>query len=138
LAAEVGKWWVKNSMSIDNFLNPLIFFWIELALCVSVVVVVLIGVFLAYRRLEYMERLLNKCSLIVFHSRFWGNSARGRMMRLSAITVAVLQPKRNLKRGVIDWQQVQEFPRGLKNLFRGMLFVGVVFFAFGTYFWLCK
>ncbi len=59
-------------------------------------------------------------------------------MRLSAITVAVLQPKRNLKRGVIDWQQVQEFPRGLKNLFRGMLFVGVVFFVFGTYFWLCK
>ena len=59
-------------------------------------------------------------------------------MRLSAITVAVLQPERNLKRGVIDWQQVQEFPRGLKNLFRGMLFVGVVFFVFGTYFWLCK
>ncbi|WP_193069335.1 hypothetical protein [Pseudomonas sp. K5] len=125
-------------MNIDNFLNPLIIFWIELALCVSVVVVVLIGVFLAYRRLEYMERLLNKCSLVVFHSRFWDNSARGRMMRLSAITVAVLQPKRNLKRGVIDWQQVQEFPRSLKNLFRGIYFVIVVVFMCGVVFWLRK
>ncbi len=138
MVAEVGKWWVKNSMNIDNFLNPLIIFWIELALCVSVVVVVLIGVFLAYRRLEYMERLLNKCSLVVFHSRFWDNSARGRMMRLSAITVAVLQPKRNLKRGVIDWQQVQEFPRSLKNLFRGIYFVIVVVFMCGVVFWLRK
>ena len=125
-------------MSIDNFLNPLIFFWIELALCVSVVVVVLIGVFLAYRRLEYMERLLNKCSLVVFHSRFWGNSARGRMMRLSAVAVAVLLPTWNLKRGVIDWQQVQEFPRSLKNLFRGIYFVIVVVFMCGVVFWLRK
>ena len=125
-------------MSIDNFLNPLIFFWIELALCVSVVVVVLIGVFLAYRRLEYMERLLNKCSFVVFHAQFWDNSPRGRMMRFGAGAVAVLLPKRNLKRGVIDWQQVQEFPRSLKNLFRGIYFVIVVVFMCGIIFWLPK
>jgi len=125
-------------MNIDDLLSPHVIFWFEIALCILLGTTLLIYVFLAYRRLEYMERLLNKCSFVVFHSRFWGNSARGRMMRLSAITVAALQPKRNFKRGVIDWQQVQEFPRGLKNLFRGMLLVGVVFFALGTYIWLCK
>lgn len=114
-------------MSIDDILNSHAIFLFELALCVSILIAVLVGVFLAYRRLEHMEHLLNKCSFVVFHSRFWGTSARGRMMRLSAITVAVLLPKRCLKRGLIDWQQVHDFPRGLKNLFLGMHCVGMVF-----------
>ena len=123
-------------MNINDFLSPHIIFWFEIALCISLGVALLIYVFLAYRRLEYMERLLNKCSFVVFHSQFWDNSPRGRMMRFGAVAVAVLLPKRNLKRGVIDWQQVQEFPRSLKNLFRGIYFVIVVVFMYGTVFWL--
>jgi len=60
------------------------------------------------------------------------------MMRLSAVAVAVLLPTWNLKRGVIDWQQVQEFPRSLKNLFRGIYFVIVVVFMCSVVFWLRK
>lgn len=125
-------------MSIGDIQSPYVIFLFELALCVSLLIAVLVGVFLAYRRLDHMELLLNKCSLVVFHSRFWGNSARGRMMRLSAITVAVLLPKRCLKRGVIDWQQVQAFPRWLKNILLGMHCVGVVFFTYFTALWLLK
>ena len=129
-------------MNIDDLLSPHVIFWFEIALCILLGTTLLIYVFLAYRRLEYMERLLNKCSFVVFHSQFWGNSPRGRMMRFGAVAVAVavavLLPKRNLKRGVIDWQQVQEFPRSLKNLFRGIYFVIVVVFMYGIVFWLPK
>ena len=125
-------------MNINDFLSPHIIFWFEMALCISLGVALLIYVFLAYRRLEYMERLLNKCSFVVFHAQFWDNSPRGRMMRFGAVAVAVLLPRRNLKRGVIDWQQVQEFPRSLKNLFRGIYFVIVVVFMYGIVFWLPK
>ncbi len=125
-------------LGIDYFLNSRVMFWFLVALILSINIVVLIGVFLAYRRLDYMERLLNKCSFVVFHAQFWDNSPRGRMMRFGAVAVAVLLPKRNLKRGVIDWQQVQEFPRSLKNLFRGIYFVIVVVFMYGIIFWLPK
>lgn len=125
-------------MSIEYILNSHAIFLFELALCVSLLIAVLVVVFLAYRRLERMEHLLNKCSFVVFHSRFWGNSARGRMMRLSVITVAVLLPKRCLKRGVIDWQQVQAFPPVLKNVILGVHCVGVVFFTYFTALWLLK
>ncbi len=125
-------------LGIDYFLNSRVMFWFLVALILSINIVVLIGVFLACRRLDYMERLLNKCSFVVFHAQFWDNSPRGRMMRFGAVAVAVLLPKRNLKRGVIDWQQVQEFPRSLKNLFRGIYFVIVVVFMCGVVFWLRK
>ena len=125
-------------LGIDYLLNSRVMFWFLVALILSINIVVLIGVFLAYRRLDYMERLLNKCSLVIFHSQFWGKSPRGRMMRLSAVAVAVLLPTWNLKRGVIDWQQVQEFPRSLKNLFRGIYFVIVVVFMCSVVFWLRK
>ena len=49
-------------MNINDFLSPHIIFWFEIALCISLGVALLIYVFLAYRRLEYMERLPNKCS----------------------------------------------------------------------------
>ena len=125
-------------MNINDFLSPHIIFWFEIALCISLGVALLIYVFLAYRRLEYMEHLLNKCSFVVFYTQFLDNSPRGRMMRFGAVAVAVLLPKRNLKRGVIDWQQVQEFPRSLKRLFRGIYFVIVVVFMYGIFFWLPK
>ena len=125
-------------MNINDFLSSHIIFWLEIALCISLGVALLIYVFLAYRRLDYMERLLNKCSFVVFHAQFWDNSPRGRMMRFGAVAVTVLLPKRNLKRDVIDWQQVQEFPRSLKNLFRGIYFVIVVVFTCGVVFWLRK
>lgn len=129
---------MKYSMNIDDFLSPLIILWSGLALFFSLIVVLTVYVFLAYRRLEYMERLLDKCSFITFHSQFWDNSPRGRMMRLNAVAVAVLLPKRCLKRGLIDWQQVQEFPRVFKRLFQGMFFVSLFFFVCGAFIWLRK
>lgn len=138
MAALEGKSWVKYSMNIEDFLSPLIILWSGLALFFSLIVVLTVYVFLAYRRLEYMERLLDKCSFITFHSQFWDNSTRGRMMRLNAVAVAVLLPKRCLKRGLIDWQQVQEFPRVFKRLFQGMFFVSLFFFVGGAFIWLRK
>ncbi|NWA86415.1 MULTISPECIES: hypothetical protein [unclassified Pseudomonas] len=123
-------------MNIEEFLSPHFILSLGLALFFSLTVVLVIYAFLAYRRLEYMEHLLNKCSFIAFHSRFWDNSPRGRMMRLNAVAVVVLLPKRFLKRGLIDWQQVQEFPRVFKRLFQGMFFVGLFFFVCGAFIWL--
>lgn len=115
-------------MSIDSFLSPRAEFWFCATLLLSTHIALVLYAYLAYRRLEYMESLLDKCSFIAFHSRFWDNSYRGRMMRLNAVAAVVLVPKRFLKRGLIDWQQVQEFPRGFKHVFLGMFFFSVVFF----------
>ncbi|WP_455883863.1 hypothetical protein [Pseudomonas putida] len=118
-------------MNIDEFLSRGVVLGFYIALFLSLYIVLIIYAFLAYRRLEYMERLLDKCSFIAFYSRFWDDSPRGRMMRLNAVAVAVLLPKRFLKRGLIDWQQVQAFPRGFKLLFRGMFLVSIIFFICG-------
>lgn len=123
-------------MNIEGLLSPHVIFGFELILCVLALVALLLGVFLAYRRLEHMERLLDKCSFVVFHAQYWGNSPRARMMRLCAITVAVLLPKRFLKRGLIDWRQVQEFPRWLKNLILWILFIDVLFLTYFFVLWL--
>ena len=125
-------------MTIDSLLSPRAEFWFCVTLLLSTYIALIIYAYLAYRRLEYMERLLDKCSFIAFHSRFWDNSPRGRMMRLNAVAVAVLLPKRFLKRGLIDWQQVQEFPRGFKYVFRGMFFFSVIFFICIGIILLCK
>lgn len=74
------------------------------------------GFLLAYRKLEVMERHLNKCRLVEFHSGFWGSSPRGRMLRLSAVYAALVFTKRNARRGIIDVQQVRDFPKGMKCL----------------------
>lgn len=132
----MGKWWVKHSMNIEDYLSPSIILWLGLALFFSLIIALMIYVFLAYRRLEYMEHLLNECSFIVFHSQFWDNSPRGRMMRLNAVAVVVLLPKRFLKRGLVDGQQVQAFPRVFKRFFQGMFFVSMFFFVCGAVIWL--
>lgn len=126
--AALEKRLVKYFMNIDEFLSPGVVLGFYIMLFLSLCIVLMIYAFLAYRRLEYMERLLDKCSFIAFHSRFWDSSPRGRMMRLNAVAVAVLLPKRFLKRGLIDWQQVQEFPRGFKRLFQGLFCVSLTFF----------
>ena len=125
-------------MNIDEFLSPGVVLGFYITLFLSLYIVLIIYAFLAYRRLEYMERLLDKCSFIAFHSRFWDSSPRGRMMRLSAVAVVVLLPKRFLKRGLIDWQLVQEFPRSFKHVFRGMFFLSVTFFMCIGVILLCK
>lgn len=85
-----------------------------------------IGVFLAYRRLSTMETLLNKCPLIGFHHPFWGNSIRGRMLRLWAVYTAVAFPTRNARRGIIDAEQVRMFPRDMKYLLHCTGFFGTM------------
>ncbi|UHH32738.1 MULTISPECIES: hypothetical protein [Pseudomonas] len=119
-------------MNIDYWLNLPIKFWFSASVLFVALSINVVGIFLMYRRLDEMEERLNKCSLIIFHKRFWGNSARGRMVRLCAVTAAVAMPGWNIKRGVVDRQQVQDFPRGLKRLFQGTLLVGVLFLISAT------
>jgi hypothetical protein len=119
-------------MNIDYWLNLPIKFWFSASVLFVALSINVVGIFLMYRRLDEMEERLNKCSLIIFHKRFWGNSARGRMVRLCAVTAAVAMPGWNIKRGVVDRQQVQDFPRGLKRLFQGALLVGVLFLISAT------
>ncbi|MDQ0651099.1 hypothetical protein [Pseudomonas cedrina] len=83
-----------------------------------------IGIFLAYRRLNAMELLLNKCRLIEFHQPFWGNSIRGRMLRLWTVYTAIAFPKRNARRGIVDAEQVRMFPKGTKYLLHCTGFFG--------------
>ena len=119
-------------MNIDYWLNLPIKFWFSASVLFVALSINVVGIFLMYRRLDEMEERLNKCSLIIFHKRFWGNSARGRMVRLCAVTAAVAMPGWNIKRGVVDRQKVQDFPRGLKRLFQGTLLVGVLFLISAT------
>ena len=114
-------------MNIDYWLNLPIKFWFSASVLFVALSINVVGIFLMYRRLDEMEERLNKCSLIIFHKQFWGNSARGRMVRLCAVTAAVAMPGWNIKRGVVDRQQVQDFPRGLKRVLQGMTIGGLIF-----------
>lgn len=103
-------------MSIDDLLRvpPIIFVTIG-ALSAAVITNIMM-LFLCYRKLEPMEALLNKCRLVAFHSSFWGNSPRERMMRLCAVYCVVALPRLNAWRGVADLEQAQAFPRKTKIL----------------------
>jgi hypothetical protein len=127
MGASSVSTWERKFMNIDYWLNLPIKFWFSSSVLFVALSINVVGIFLMYRRLDEMEERLNKCSLIIFHKQFWGNSARGRMVRLCAVTAAVAMPGWNIKRGVVDRQQVQDFPRGLKRLFQGTLLVGVLF-----------
>lgn len=79
-------------MSIDDFLNLPATSLIAISSASAVITTTIIGLFLCYRKLEPMESLLNKCRLVAFHSSYWGNSPRERMMRLCAVYVAAHYP----------------------------------------------
>ncbi|UVH49308.1 hypothetical protein P0D91_17955 [Pseudomonas sp. CBSPBW29] len=112
-------------MNIDYFLNLPVKTQLAMGSCLAVIACVIIGVFLAYRKLEFMEGLLDNCRLVAAHRRFWANSLRGRMIRLCVVHVAIALPGWNARRGAIDLRQVQAFPRGLKAIFSGMSFFGI-------------
>ena len=114
-------------MNIDHLFNHPQKIWFDASIMFIALVFDVVGIFLMYRRLDEMEDRLNKCSFIVFQKRFWGNSARGRMVRLCAVTSAVVMPWWNIKRGTVDRQQVQDFPRGLKRLLQGKILGEVLF-----------
>ncbi|MBI6555640.1 hypothetical protein YA0850_24965 [Pseudomonas veronii] len=111
-------------MSIDDFLNLPATSLIAISSASAVIITTIIGLFLCYRKLEPMEALLNKCRLVAFHSSYWGNSPRERMMRLCAVYVAVALPRLNARRGVIDRPQVQAFPRSTKLMLHGTALIG--------------
>lgn len=97
----------------------------------------IIGVFLAYRRLNTMETLLNKCQFIKFHRAFWGNSPKGRMLRLWAVYTTIAFPKRNARRGFIDTEQVRLFPKGMKYLLHCVSFFGMAGLLGSIIFFFC-
>ena len=112
-------------MSIDYFLNLPATSLIAISSASAVIITNIIGFFLCYRKLEPMEALLDKCHLVAFHSSYWGNSPRERMMRLCAVYVAIALPRINVRRGVIDLQQVQAFPRRTKLMLHGTALTGL-------------
>ncbi|NWE76817.1 hypothetical protein [Pseudomonas yamanorum] len=112
-------------MNIDYFLNLPMKTQLAMGSSLAVIASISIGIFLAYRKLEIMEGLLDNCRLVAAHRRHWGDSPRGRMIRLCVVHVAIALPRWNARRGVIDLRQVQAFPRGLKAAFRAMSFIGM-------------
>ncbi|MBT9301435.1 MULTISPECIES: hypothetical protein [Pseudomonas] len=112
-------------MNIDYFLNLPASAQIVIGSLTAVVITNILGVFLCYRKLEAMEAHLNKCRLVSFHGSYLGNSPRGRMMRLCAVYAAIALPRLNARRGVVDLQQVQAFPRDIKILLHGTALLGV-------------
>ena len=125
-------------MSIDALFNLPLKFWLSAAILFVVLVICVVGVFLLYRKLDEMEARLNKCSLVTFSQRFWGDSLRGRMIRLCTVMAAVAMPWWNIARGTVDRQQVQDFPRGLKRVLQGMTIGGVLFLMTAIASILCK
>jgi hypothetical protein len=119
-------------MNIDCLFNQPLKLWLAAGVMSLLFITNLLGFFLVCRRLDEMERYLDKCSLVTFSKRFWGNSLRGRVVRLCAVMAAVTMPWWNIRRGVLDRQQVQDFPRGLKYLLRSMMFSGMFLLAVAT------
>lgn len=119
-------------MSIDDLFNHPQKIWVDAGIMFLAVAFTVIAIFLAYRRLDEMEDRLNKCTLVTSHKRIWGKWALGRLVRLCAVMAAVAMPRWNIKRGVVDRQQVQEFPRGLKHLLQGMMLSGILFLSVAT------
>lgn len=124
-------------MSIEYFLNLPAKNQIALVSAGSMLIAVILDIFLAYRKLERMESLLDLCSLIDNYKRIFGNNLRGRLARLCAVYIAIALPKWNAKRGVINAKQVADFPRNLKLALHGTaltaLFgaIGATVFHFG-------
>jgi hypothetical protein len=114
-------------MNIDYLFNHPQKIWFDASIMFIALIIEVLGIFLMYRRLDEMEDRLNKCSLVTSNKRFWGDSIRGRMIRLCAVTSAVAMPWWNIKRGTVDRQQVQDFPRGLKRVLQGMTIGGLIF-----------
>ncbi len=119
-------------MNIDYLFNQPLKLWLAAGAMSLLLIINLLGFFLVCRRLDEMEGYLDKCSLVTFSKRFWGNSLRGRMVRLCAVMATVTMPSWNIRRGVLDRQQVQDFPQGLKYLLRSMMFSGTLLLMVAT------
>jgi len=76
-------------MNIDYLFNHPQKIWFDASIMFIALIIEVVGIFLMYRRLDEMEDRLNKCSLVTSNKRFWGDSIRGRMIRLCAVTSAV-------------------------------------------------
>lgn len=114
-------------MSIDYLFNHPQKFWFDVGVVCLALAFNVAGIVLAYTRLDQMEDRLNKCRLVTSHKRIWGDGILGRVIRLCAVMATVSMPRWNIRRGVVDRQQVQDFPRGLKRVLQSMMLGGVVF-----------
>ncbi len=119
-------------MNIDYLFNQPLKFWLAAGGMILLLIINLLGFFMVCKRLDEMEGYLDKCNLVTFSKRFWGDSLRGKVIRLCAVMAAVTMPGWNIKRGVLDRQQVQDFPRGLKYLLRSMMFSGMFLLTVAT------
>ncbi|AYF46441.1 hypothetical protein DXV65_02245 [Pseudomonas fluorescens] len=112
-------------MSIEYFLSLPARDQIALGSAGLMLIAVILDIFLAYRKLERMEDLLDLCSLINNYKRIFGDNLRGRLGRLCAVYIAIALPKWNAKRGVINAKQVEHFPRKLKLVLHATTLTGL-------------
>ena len=121
-------------MNIEYFLNLPTKDQIALGSAAAMLIAVILDLFLAYRKLEVMERYLDQCSLLSTYKHLLSNSLRGRLGRLCVVYVAIALPRWNAKRGVVDLQQVEAFPSRLKFALHGTAFIGLLGVAGTTIF----
>lgn len=96
-------------------MNLSVSFWIAVAILVSINGNLLVWFFLAYKRLDFMERLLKNCSCIGTARAVWGGGPIGRMQRLNMVAIAISFPELNHKRAIVDLKQIAAFPKKLKR-----------------------
>ncbi|MQB14185.1 hypothetical protein DXU77_03490 [Pseudomonas lactis] len=113
-------------MSTEYLLNLSVSAQIALSSAGCMLIAVIFDIFLAYRKLEKMEHLLNQCRLVNDYKCLLGNNLQGRLARLCVVYVAIALPKWNAKRRVINVRQVEEFPRYLKLMLHGIAFIGLI------------
>ena len=121
-------------MNIEYFLNLPAKDQIALGSAAAMLIAIILDLFLAYRKLERMERYLDQCSLLNTYKHLLSNSLRGRLGRLCVVYVAIALPRWNAKRGVVNLQQVEEFPSRLKFALHGTALIGLAGAAGATIF----
>ncbi len=95
-------------------------FCIDCAVMLWIIVNLLAVAALAHWKLDRMEKLLDKCSLIIDSKIGWGKGFMGRTRRVSMVAAALLRPLLHPRCTVIDLEQIRQFPKGLKRLVVGV------------------
>ncbi|WP_248807342.1 hypothetical protein [Pseudomonas sp. MWU13-2100] len=115
-------------------------FWLSVGVMLWIIVNMLVVTTLAYWKLDRMEKLLDKCSLVMDSKAGWGEGLMGRTRRVSMVAAALSRPLLHPRCSVIDLEQVHQFPKGLKRVVVGIhisillscLAIVVVHFSIGS------
>ncbi|SHF25006.1 hypothetical protein SAMN02745148_02176 [Modicisalibacter ilicicola DSM 19980] len=71
-------------------------------------------VYVAFTKLEEVEKYLKNSSEVIVQRRIWGGGVVGRIMRLTRVGGLLMHPEFYQKHGLVDIKEVQSMPRGLR------------------------